>query len=83
MGLCASAALSDPGKPITLADLPQTMSVAPPVSITPSGDLGSLTEAAIRNAVEQHRGNLSAAARALGIDRSTLYRRFVWRKQSN
>jgi transcriptional regulator of acetoin/glycerol metabolism len=81
--LRAIAALSDPGKPITLADLPQTMSVAPPVSITPSGDLGSLTEAAIRNAVEQHRGNLSAAARALGIDRSTLYRRFVWRKQSN
>jgi transcriptional regulator of acetoin/glycerol metabolism len=34
----------------------------------------------MRRAIERHNGNLSAAARALGIDRSTLYRRYVWKE---
>jgi transcriptional regulator with PAS, ATPase and Fis domain len=39
------------------------------------GDLGSLELAAIRRALEAHGGNVSAAARQLGISRNTLYRK--------
>ncbi|KKC35920.1 hypothetical protein WH87_15255 [Devosia epidermidihirudinis] len=76
--LRALAALHDPGETITLQSLAP---VAPSVGPTPTltGDLGTLTETAMRRTVEQHSGNLSAAARALGIDRSTLYRRLVWK----
>jgi len=77
--LRAIVALSDPGVPITLADLPQTIAAPVPVALTHEGDLGSLTQSAMRRAVDQHKGNLSAAARALHIDRSTLYRRLVWK----
>lgn len=77
--LRAIAALSDPGVPITLADLPQTIIAPVPVALTHEGALGTLTQSAMRRAVDQHKGNLSAAARALHIDRSTLYRRLVWK----
>jgi transcriptional regulator of acetoin/glycerol metabolism len=83
--LRTTAALAGPGRTVTLSDLPNhihapTRRVAPPV---PESDLGALTEAAMRRAVELHRGNLSAAARALGIDRSTLYRRLVWTEKAH
>ncbi|UJW86819.1 sigma-54-dependent Fis family transcriptional regulator [Devosia sp. SL43] len=80
--LRALAALAEPGIPIALADLPQDPTSASPSPIIYQGDLGSITEATMRRAVSQHQGNISAAARALNIDRSTLYRRLVW-KQSD
>ncbi|WP_332700091.1 sigma-54-dependent Fis family transcriptional regulator [Devosia sp.] len=79
--LRAIAALSDPGTPITLADLPQTITTGTASPIIHDGNLGTLTESAMRRAVDLHRGNLSAAARALGIDRSTLYRRLLWKSR--
>ncbi len=80
--LNATAALAGAGKVVSLGDLPnhirpRKVFVA---SAAADGALGTLTEATMRRAVDQHRGNLSAAARALGIDRSTLYRRLVWSK---
>jgi sigma-54 dependent transcriptional regulator, acetoin dehydrogenase operon transcriptional activator AcoR len=80
--LRAIAALAEPGAPITLADLPAAVAPVPVAATMHSADLESLTETAIRRAIDLHKGNLSAAARALGIDRSTLYRRVVWRKQA-
>lgn len=38
------------------------------------GSLKDLQATAIRSALDQHGGNVSAAARALGISRNTLYR---------
>jgi transcriptional regulator of acetoin/glycerol metabolism len=75
------AALHDPGDPITSAALPQSVVRTEPV-VRVDGDLDALTEAAMRRAVDLHKGNLSAAARALKVDRSTLYRRLVWRQPS-
>lgn len=76
------AALHDPGDPITVVSLPQSGG-ARQVATALEGDLGTLSEAAMRRAVDLHRGNLSAAARALNIDRSTLYRRLVWKELGN
>ncbi|WP_338722443.1 sigma-54-dependent Fis family transcriptional regulator [Devosia sp. XK-2] len=83
--LKTTAALAGPGRTVTLSDLPNHIH-APTrgaAASVPEGDLGALTEAAMRRAVELHRGNLSAAARALGIDRSTLYRRLVWAEKAH
>jgi len=38
-------------------------------------NLQAMTDAAIRDALAAHGGNVSRAARALGVHRSTLYRR--------
>ena len=73
------AALHDPGELITLAALPQSVVEAASV-VSFDGDLGTLTEAAMRRAIDLHKGNLSAAARALNVDRSTLYRRLLWKE---
>ncbi|MEO9299689.1 sigma-54-dependent Fis family transcriptional regulator [Devosia alba] len=73
------AALHDPDEPVLASALPRSGHPVDAPASAINGDLGSLTDMAMRRAVEQHRGNLSAAARALGVDRSTLYRRFVWR----
>lgn len=80
--LNATAALAGAGKAVTLDDLPNHIQAKRPatVAMLADGPLGSVTEAMMQRALEQHRGNFSAAARALGIDRSTLYRRLVWRK---
>lgn len=81
--LSAIAALHDPDEPITLAALPQSLqAAASPAAMAAEGSLDVLTDAAMRRAVELHKGNLSAAARALGVDRSTLYRRLVWKGQA-
>jgi transcriptional regulator of acetoin/glycerol metabolism len=77
--LRALAALHDPGEPIPLSALPQATRIASPAVASLGGDLSMLADAAMQQAVAQHRGNLSAAARTLGIDRSTLYRRLVWK----
>jgi transcriptional regulator of acetoin/glycerol metabolism len=44
-------------------------------SMTPTGSLDDIEASAIQRAVELHRGNISAAARQLGISRNTLYRK--------
>lgn len=78
-GLRAMAALNDPGEPVTAASLP-AMAEKSLESALPDGDMEGITEAAMRRAIARHNGNLSAAARALGVDRSTLYRRYVWKQ---
>lgn len=52
-------------------DIAASTSVADGQELTLSG----VTDATVRRALEQHRGNMSAAARQLGLHRSTLYRR--------
>ncbi|MET3924273.1 sigma-54-dependent Fis family transcriptional regulator [Devosia sp. 2618] len=79
--LRALAALHDPGEIIALTALPSTIVDAAPAPFAIDADLGTLTESAMRRAVDLHKGNLSAAARALGIDRSTLYRRLLWKEK--
>lgn len=48
---------------------------APAVTNLTEGRLDDVETAAIRRALEAHGGNVSAAARALGIHRSTIYRK--------
>ncbi|WP_152658663.1 sigma-54-dependent Fis family transcriptional regulator [Devosia chinhatensis] len=78
--LAAMAALAGPGQKVSLADLPSHIQPVrfPPPRPMADGALGTITEEAMRQAVERNRGNLSAAARELCVDRSTLYRRLVW-----
>ena len=49
--------------------------VAPPVLCPPSQSLEELSRSAIRQALESSCGNISEAARRLGISRQTLYRK--------
>ena len=48
-----------------------------PIASEQSGTLDQQEEAAIRNALKLHGGNVSAAARALGVSRNTIYRRLA------
>ena len=80
--LCAClrtlVALSDPGDVVGVDALPaQVRHRAPPAPLPASaGDgLEAMTLAAMREALAVSGGNVAAAARALGISRSTLYRR--------
>jgi transcriptional regulator of acetoin/glycerol metabolism len=47
----------------------------PPTTPTPVQSLDALTSAAVREALAQAGGNVTQAARLLGISRSTLYRK--------
>ncbi len=42
---------------------------------TSTGRLATVTQAAIQSALTEHEGNVSAAARALGVSRNTIYRK--------
>ena len=81
----AMLALAEPGQRLGLEDLP--LEVLRPAGkgheAEPAGPatLSALTDEAIRRAIGEAEGNLSRAARALGIDRSTLYRRVVWKSE--
>jgi len=76
-------ALSDPGEPITAAHLPADLMstpLSPQVTAADSacavrGGLRDIAEEAMRQALQAADGNISAAAKQLGISRSTLYRR--------
>jgi transcriptional regulator of acetoin/glycerol metabolism len=73
-------ALSEPGDVLGPDALPEYVHHAIPAAAgtpatPPAGDLQSLTEAAMRQALDACNGNVSRAARRLGISRSTLYRR--------
>ena len=85
------AALALPGQMLELADLPAVVREALPAAGGPgpaplrgagaarppgaAPDLRSLTAAAMQHALEACEGNVSLAARMLGVHRSTLYRR--------
>ena len=77
--LCAClrtlVALSDPGSVIGVDGLPALVRQPAPVLETPAAGLQAITLAAMRAALAAHDGNVVQAARALGISRSTLYRR--------
>jgi transcriptional regulator of acetoin/glycerol metabolism len=69
-------ALSDPGEQIRHAMLPAYLqTVRAPVLPSTAGGLEAMTETAMRDALRASHGNVAQAARALGISRSTLYRR--------
>jgi transcriptional regulator of acetoin/glycerol metabolism len=75
-------ALAGPGGTVHAADLPallhaqgpQPDSGQPPPSHAAAA-LSDITERAMRQALDKHAGNVSAAARSLGVSRGTLYRR--------
>ena len=61
---------------VTLADLPPDIVPSPAVlSAVPVTSLKSSEHKAIEAAIASHSGNLTNAARALGISRTTLYRK--------
>ena len=76
-------ALSDPGELITAAHLPADLMstpLSPQVTAADSacavrGGLRDIAEEVMRQALQAADGNVSAAAKQLGISRSTLYRR--------
>ncbi|MCB4769352.1 sigma-54-dependent Fis family transcriptional regulator [Ancylobacter sp. Lp-2] len=78
------AALAEPGQPVGLDLLPEEVAAGmrPPPGPAPAAgpepaDLDAIELAAMRRALDAHGGNVSKAARALGINRSTLYRRLL------
>ncbi|MGE7418871.1 sigma-54-dependent Fis family transcriptional regulator [Methylobacterium tarhaniae] len=77
--LKALAALAEAGEVLGPADLPEGVTCRPAPAPVPrreeAGRLDVLAQDAMRAALAAHGGNVSRAARSLGISRSTLYRR--------
>ncbi|MEX0374482.1 sigma-54-dependent Fis family transcriptional regulator [Spiribacter pallidus] len=77
--ISTAVALREPGHPIALEDLPSAIAKGTgPAGPLAAGEGQSLKAAEaqhMQSVLESHRGNISAAARALGVSRSTLYRR--------
>ncbi len=75
--LRALLALAEPGRPVDVDALPPD--VRRPAASAPmaADDLDAITLSAMRAALEASGGNVSRAARRLGIHRSTLYRRLL------
>ncbi|TAJ50584.1 MAG: sigma-54-dependent Fis family transcriptional regulator [Nevskiaceae bacterium] len=77
--LRALLALAGPDYRLTLDDLPPALRDPLPqvVPLTADATLSALAEEAMRSALTAAEGNVSAAARRLGVSRSTLYRRLL------
>jgi transcriptional regulator of acetoin/glycerol metabolism len=80
--LRAMMALGTPGRPVGIDDLPPEIRIAkPPAKLAAERDergltpLESLARDAMQTALRACAGNVSEAARRLGVSRSTLYRR--------
>ncbi|MFB4205366.1 sigma-54-dependent Fis family transcriptional regulator [Arhodomonas sp. KWT2] len=73
--LRTAAALAEPGRPLRRYDLPDDLATPSTGEDTVSSGLRARDESMMRAAVQAHDGNVAAAARSLGISRSTLYRR--------
>ena len=71
--LRVAALMCEPGEAVTVDDLPTEFLAEQATS--PTEGLRTIEEQLMREAIADCGGNLSAAARRLGIDRSTLYRR--------
>jgi len=54
---------------------PAVAAARPEPADLPPADLDALTLQAVRTALRRHEGNVAAAARELGISRTTLYRK--------
>jgi transcriptional regulator of acetoin/glycerol metabolism len=57
------------------ADIRGAQALPPAAGVGDPANLQAMTDTAIRDALAAHGGNVSRAARALGVHRSTLYRR--------
>ena len=82
MGIAAAdaypAAAATPSRavaPAPTSPLPNPVAQIAETAGAPTGNLDDLTMQAIRDALVRGKGNVSAAARELGISRSTLYRK--------
>ncbi|MEP9355142.1 sigma-54-dependent Fis family transcriptional regulator [Xanthobacter sp. KR7-65] len=77
-------ALAEPGEAVGIEALPADIrsaaeAVAPAGEERPASDLGTITRSAIEAALKASGGNISEAARRLGIHRSTLHRHLAAR----
>jgi sigma-54 dependent transcriptional regulator, acetoin dehydrogenase operon transcriptional activator AcoR len=79
--LRAAIALAGPGGTVTPAMLPAELRESRPIAQAHplSGTLDEITDATLRAALASEGGNVSRAARRLGVDRSTFYRRAIGR----
>ncbi|MGP9812337.1 sigma-54-dependent Fis family transcriptional regulator [Rhodopseudomonas sp. NSM] len=81
--LRALLVLGEPGHPVEVSALPAEISAAvgspgeAPLDPPPVPSLAAQTRSALQLALEASGGNVSRAARRLGIDRSTYYRRLL------
>lgn len=76
INVCQYVVAMSEGDEISLADLPEDIAVNPGYDSTKTSvEVIELTEQSIRGALTENNNNKSAAARALGVSRMTLWRR--------